>query len=354
VGSDDGRNNFDALRLAMALLVVWSHCFALALPKGEATEPISLLTNGHYNAGNVGVFVFFTISGFLICESFLKTKSPRAFFKKRVNRIYPGYMAATTIGAFVVVPLFSTLNDLSFYEAVKTLGLNLLLRNYAPPSLVFARNNSQTLNGSLWSIPFEFWCYIGIAALGVVGLLTKKRFVLLLLCVAILSRSTLDLLGKKPGGGMIENVFGWPYEWTIVAPCFLVGTVCFLFRDRLSRSRAWLFGLILCFFAACYAPVGGIWQKILAEVTFPPAMAYSVFYFSFSDTFRFRGAAAYGDLSYGTYLYAYPIQQMLLSFLIPFPIFVALSLALSLIAGFLSWNLVEKWFLHRHRWSCPR
>src|SRR5271170_7171739 len=104
IHSDDGLNNFDALRLAMALLVVWSHCFALSLPRGEATEPISIITNGHYNAGNIGVMVFFAISGFLICQSFLTTGDTAKFFVKRIRRIYPGFMVATTIGAFVIIP----------------------------------------------------------------------------------------------------------------------------------------------------------------------------------------------------------------------------------------------------------
>jgi peptidoglycan/LPS O-acetylase OafA/YrhL len=58
-----------------------------------------------------------------------------------------------------------------------------------------------------------------------------------------------------------------------------------------------------------------------------------------------------GDFSYGTYLYAFPIQQILVSFFtLPFPVFLVLSLILSLFSGFLSWNLVEKWFLSsKHR-----
>ena len=79
-------------------------------------------------------------------------------------------------------------------------------------------------------------------------------------------------------------------------------------------------------------------------------MGYAVFYIAYSNTFNLNRAAANGDFSYGTYLYAFPIQQMLLSTLmLPFPFFVMLSVIFSLAAGFLSWNLVEKWFLHRER-----
>jgi peptidoglycan/LPS O-acetylase OafA/YrhL len=346
VSSDDGLNNFDSLRLGMALLVVWSHSFALYLPAGEAAEPISIVTNGHYNAGNIAVMVFFTISGFLICESFLKSQSLRRFLLKRVRRIYPGYMVATTIGAFVIVPLFSAVHAISLSEIPKTISLNLLLRSYAPPSNVFARNHSQTLNGSLWSIPFEFWCYIGVAALGVLLLLTRRWLIVGIIAGSIISRAALDRLDKKPGLGLIGDILGWPYEWLLILPCFFMGTAFFLFKDKLIRSKLLAIGLVLCFLAAANAPVSYKWQKILAEATFPAAMAYSVFCFSFSNTVKIRQAAAYGDFSYGTYLYAFPIQQMLVSsFILPFPLFVAASLLLSLGAGFLSWKLVERWFL---------
>jgi peptidoglycan/LPS O-acetylase OafA/YrhL len=346
ISSDDDLNNFDAIRLAMALLVVWSHSFALYHPAGEMAEPISIITNGHYNAGNIAVMVFFTISGFLICESYLKTKNTFRFLLKRIRRIYPGYMVATAIGALVVVPLFSTVNAISASEIAKTIGLNLLLRDYAPPSNVFARNYSQTLNGSLWSIPFEFWCYIGLAALGAFKLLTKRWLITGIVVLSVIIRVALDVLDKKPGLGVIGDIFGWPYLWLSILPCFFAGTAFFLFKSTITRNRLVLFGLIISFFLACHVPIDYKWQTILAEATFPAVTAYSTFYFSFSNSIKVRQVAAYGDFSYGTYLFAFPIQQMIASsFLLSFPFFLGTSLLLSLGAGLLSWNLVEKWFL---------
>jgi peptidoglycan/LPS O-acetylase OafA/YrhL len=87
---------------------------------------------------------------------------------------------------------------------------------------------------------------------------------------------------------------------------------------------------------------------VSSQLVFPLTLAYSTFYFAFTDRIKLRYAAAKGDFSYGTYLFAYPIQQMLISpFIFPFPLIVLLSIVLSLGAGFLSWHLVEKWFLPR-------
>lgn len=139
-------NNFDTIRLAMALLVVWSHSFAIYVGS-EDREPISLVMNGTYNAGNIGVLVFFIISGFLICQSYDQRKTVRKYFERRVRRIYPGYMVAIAICAFVVIPIFSSHPDLSAKEVFKTLGLNLLLRNYFHPPMFFTAEHSTAPSG---------------------------------------------------------------------------------------------------------------------------------------------------------------------------------------------------------------
>ena len=176
----DGRtrqsNNFDFIRLSMASLVLWSHSFALWYGT-EGQEPLSLALNGNCNSGNVGVMVFFIVSGFLVMESFISTKSVKHFMAKRIRRIYPGYLVAISICVFVVIPLYSSIYDLSPPEVAKTIGANLLLRNYFPPSNVFTANPTVgSINGSLWSIPFEFWCYIGLAFLGAMALLNRRLF----------------------------------------------------------------------------------------------------------------------------------------------------------------------------------
>jgi peptidoglycan/LPS O-acetylase OafA/YrhL len=348
IQSEDSLNNFDAIRLMMALGVIWSHSFALALPQGETVEPISILTNGHYNAGNIAVMVFFAISGFLICESRLKSKSLGSFLGKRVRRIYPGYMAASTIGAFVVVPLFSTAYDFSLVQIAKTVGGNLLLQNYVPPSSVFARNYSTAVNGSLWSIPFEFWCYLAIAGLGIAGLLREKWAVSAIIISCMAARAAFDILDKKPGLGIVGQIFGWPYLWVFILPCFLMGTLFFLLKHKIPRHPLILISLIGLLLLLCYSPVGDKYQRVSSQLIFPLTLTYSTFYFAFTDRIKLRYAAAKGDFSYGTYLFAYPIQQMLISpFILPFPLIVLLSIVLSLGAGFLSWHLVEKWFLPR-------
>jgi peptidoglycan/LPS O-acetylase OafA/YrhL len=339
-------NNFDLIRMCMAMLVVWSHSFAL-YRGSEANEPLSLLTQGTINSGNLAVLVFFMISGFLITQSFDRSTGYWGFLKKRVARIHPGFIVATSICAFVVIPLYSRGTAYTLGTVGRTIGFNLLLQGYFPDPTPFTRNPVEALNGSLWSIPFEFWCYLGVFALGGSGFL-KPRLRPFLICVFImlaLVRCWLELTGRKPGAGIIGQIIGWPYTWFRVLPCFLAGMLAYQYRDRLPRSLPIaLLGPVLVV-AAVNLPVSIAWKAAILGLIFPPAVAYSLFYFAFKK--QLLDAARFGDFSYGTYLYAFPIQQMLRADFgtqLPFWLFIPIAMILSLAAGVLSWHCVERWF----------
>jgi peptidoglycan/LPS O-acetylase OafA/YrhL len=343
-GDTRQNNNFDFIRLSMASLVVWSHSFALYFGT-EDREPLSLILNGDYNSGNIGVMVFFIVSGFLVTQSFIATKSVRRYMEKRIRRIYPGYLVATSICAFFVIPLYSTIRNLSAPEVAKTLWANLLLRNYFPPSNAFTANpEAGAINGSLWSIPFEFWCYIGVALLGLMLLLKRRRFLAAFTVAVIFGRVVLDLSDKKPGGGLIGLVIGWPYLWFVILPSFLLGMLVNSYQNVIPRSRVLLLTLAVTVVGASRL------SPHLTHIVAAPALAYATFYMAFSRSISVRRAAAWGDFSYGTYLYAFPIQQMLFAswgHALNFLGYFVLSLCLSLLAGVASWHLVEKWFVRR-------
>jgi len=198
IPSDMSRNHFNTIRLAMALLVVWSHSFAL-YNDSEDREWIALLLNGTHNAGNIGVMAFFVISGYLITKSFVSSRSAGSYMVKRIKRIYPGFLVAILVCAVVVVPAYSTIMKADGQEAFRVLAHALMLKAYWPVSDVFAGNAFPgAVNGSLWSISYEFWCYLGVLALGVAGLATNRRLLLTLLVAVLLARVALDLLGWKP------------------------------------------------------------------------------------------------------------------------------------------------------------
>ena len=346
------RNNFDALRLAFALLVVWSHSFALWYGT-EAGEPVSRLLGGVYNAGNLGVLGFFTISGFLILLSYTRVRSTYAYLKRRVLRIYPGYLVAITLCSLLVVPAFSSVpfGVLRPGEAVG-IASNLLLRNYIVASDAFG---GGPVNGALWSIPYEFWCYLGILMLGLVGLASRRPLFPAVAVAVMLVRMWLDMTGRSGGmsgrtGALVETVIGYPYFWFVVLPSFMWGATVLHYRERIPRSGRLLIVLLLAVVVSSHLPLGDPLRLVVTRTLLPPTLAYLTFYLAFAPGLRAHGAARFGDFSYGCYLYAFPIQQMLAGSLrdrIGFPLYVMLCFTLSLGAGVLSWHLVERWFLRR-------
>src|SRR5437763_14304960 len=97
-------NNFDLLRLLAALSVIFSHAFLLA-ENSQDHDPLMILTGGQAILGLCGVFMFFTISGYLISQSFEATRSPLVFLVKRALRIFPGLIACLAACVFVIGPL---------------------------------------------------------------------------------------------------------------------------------------------------------------------------------------------------------------------------------------------------------
>jgi peptidoglycan/LPS O-acetylase OafA/YrhL len=100
---DQRENNFDFIRLLLSVLVIFSHSYALGTGS-EITEPFNRLTHNQVTGGDIAVDLFFVISGFLITASYERTASIAGYLKKRILRIYPGFVAAMLIDLLIVLP----------------------------------------------------------------------------------------------------------------------------------------------------------------------------------------------------------------------------------------------------------
>jgi peptidoglycan/LPS O-acetylase OafA/YrhL len=199
------------------------------------------------------------------------------------------------------------------------------------------------LNGSLWSIPIEFWCYLGVLGFGLSRL--NRAFLLGIFAVIIAAHVWTVANGKNWGGGAVGLIIGWPNTWFRMAPFFVAGMLFYDYRGSVPRS-GYIAAVGLLSYEAC------AWLFPLAAAALLPAvLAYAVFYCAFSR--QFFWAAKHGDFSYGAYLYAFPLQQLLLALTaLTFPAFVTASMTLALMAGVASWFLVERWF-HKPREPMP-
>jgi peptidoglycan/LPS O-acetylase OafA/YrhL len=336
-------NNFDSLRLIFAVLVILSHSFPLATGLGNADEPLYRLTHGQITLGNISVWAFFVISGFLITQSWQRSPKVGKYLKRRICRIYPGFVVAALLTAFAVVPIAadpSTYHAVSFRPFIFS-TLRLLLFDYPR---VFVHNPSPNyLNGSLWSVPYEFWCYLGVMSLGLVGLLRRRWSVVLLFALVVGLHLYMEITGWNPSGNILGQIFGYPPFWATVLPFYLAGTIFHLYGGQKLLRRLPLILAGVALVASNFIPNGLI-------VTMPVCGAYLLMALAYWPVLHPLNLGRFGDFSYGTYLYAFPIQQLLLMRatgpISPWLLF-AEAAPITVAVGALSWFLVERHFLQR-------
>lgn len=333
------QNNFDFLRCLMASLVVYAHSFALVNGKSlMGNDPLARLTKWQEAYGGLAVKCFFMISGYLITRSWLYSKGPRDYFNKRALRIIPALAASLVFCVFIIGPLATHHLSEYFkdYRTYRFLGIMFAPRMEPWDRLpgVFTTNPLPgEVNGPLWTIRYEILCYIMVAALGILGIYKNRRIVLGLGLMAL----TMHMLG--------DDVFdiihlGLARNLMMLVTFFYAGMVVYLYRDRIPYSP-WLF---------CAAVAAIVISATFGKLPYimPVVYPYVLFYIAFSRRLGLQNFAKHGDLSYGIYVYAFPIQQLLVTW---FPgeltvhLHVFASLSLAAICAALSWRYIEYPFL---------
>lgn len=338
-------NNFDLIRLVAAVFVLITHSYAvLSL---EPTDLLYRLSNKNMTLSALGVRIFFVLSGFLIAQSFFSSSGFISYAWKRCLRIVPALFVVIVLSIVALGPLVSSLSLTEYFQSKDMLldyffGVFIYPIGYHLPG-VFSHNPVDTVNASLWTIPYEFTYYILIAAVLYLASLagSRKREIVLLLWLAVMGFNIFFY-------GMGYHNFWIPYlslsfNFTLdFLLFFLSGTLCFLYRDKLQYRLPVLLLLTVCWIAVFF-----IYPQLNLLIMNYVYLPYAVFYAAF-----LRGRAnhfgKYGDFSYGFYLYAFPVQQTVLHFFPKIGLLELMGLAfvITMCCAYLSWNLVEKRALH--------
>ncbi len=351
--SRERRNNFDVLRLAAASIVLVSHSFIV----GGHHEPHI----GHFPLGTLGVEIFFAISGFLVAKSWFAEPRLRAFAVKRGLRIMPALIVCVLALAFVLGPAVTThsvgsyAGDRATYAypadsivAVPTGGTVRDIGLHLPG--VFEDHATSAVDLSLWTLPIEVQAYIALAVLGALGLLSGM---LPLVAAGFLALSLAPAsVGDAPGiGSLLHFVRGDDGEAAHLLAIFFVSALMFRHRSRVALRG----GFAALAVVAAVATIGTALERPVLVLALP----YLALFFAYRTWGGLRRLTARGDVSYGLYLLAFPVQQMIvyawgdsalspaIVALIAFPVTYALAFA--------SWHLVEKHALRlKGRLATPR
>lgn len=324
VGRD---NNFNLLRMLAAAAVLVSHSWPLTLGPGAA-EPLAAATG--YKLGTTAVIVFFAVSGFFITKSFDRRSSIADFTVARVARIFPGLFVVLLLSATLLGPLFTELpigHYLRDPHSWTYLPRNLLLfygQQYRLPG-VFTSNPLPAVNGSLWTLANEAACYVLVAVAGLLRLSRPLTFPLVLGAVLVLA---LSVPASARDGVVVDHVL-------ILFLPFALGAAAYVYRRRIPQSALLAVALAITAALARGTPA----YPLLYAV----AVSYGALWFGFAEIPTIKAYNRLGDFSYGIYIYAFPVQQMIVALARPLDpvVLIVASLPPTVLLATLSWHLVE-------------
>jgi peptidoglycan/LPS O-acetylase OafA/YrhL len=345
------KNAFGILRLLLAVLVMVGHSFPLG---GFGPEtPVPGLTGGQHSLGTLAVALFFLLSGFLITRSAESGITVGRFLWHRFLRIFPGYWGCLFFSAFILAPVVCALEYGSplyvFLAPTKTAQSyffqNLLMfhprgigsTGVMPVSSayifgLFANNPTpQAMNGSLWTLPIELLCYLWVASLAVFGIVRRHRAVVLIFFVAFYGLYEFDCYWPE----LSRSYFPWLGARLFSTFClfFAAGCVAFLYRDKIPYSAA-------LYISATGLALLGMGVKTFTFLT-PIALSYAFLCLSFK--LPLKGMSQ--DISYGMYIYAFPIQQTMAFAGVHqagFVVYLLTSLLVTAVFAILSYRLIEE------------
>ena len=334
-------NSLNLIRLILASFVLILHSyFFMELPTNEYSYILRL-----------AVPCFFVISGYLIIASAMKNNI-KTYFKKRFARIYPAFLFSIILTIILFAPITFSLN-LGHFDIVSYINNSNIIK-YFIYSLPFGFQNlgttlnntpAPTWNGSAWTLKYEFGCYIAIAL--IIFILNKFKFKKekyaklifgLYIILTIISISDFMINGKFNENYFNKHLYTYSIYFLSI---FLGGSTVYLISDKLNSSwKIFILSIIFCIIIMSSIP-----YIIAMEICAIP-MIYIILVISIK--LKSPKWIQKNDISYGIYIYAWPIQTVISCFWniysIPHNItaYIIICMILTIILATLSWFLIEK------------
>lgn len=334
-----GRDNaLGFVRLVLAALVIVSHTPEM-VDGNRVREPLSSIFQT-ISFGEFAVDSFFVISGYLIVASYQQSGSTTLYLKKRVARIFPGFAAATVLTLAIAAPLAG--GDMHYVAThiPRYIGKIVTLQHVNIPG-VLAGMPIPAINEAVWTISYEFRCYLIVIILGAVGLLDRPVVLACggLLLMALFINIPVEQLRIYSHYLPAYHIWLGELDQLLrLIGLFLIGSLFYLWRSELEYS--WKYASV-----AFFGMLISLSFSSLAELGTAMFGGYLVFGFAaWGKNTIFVSINNKTDISYGVYLYGWPIGALAIYYL-PYWSITALTLltiALAMVFGWLSWVLIEK------------
>ncbi len=316
---------FDYLRVGLALAVLCIHVVNIA-----DHDLWTWLWRSWFAPFYLSVLpAFFVLSGFLVAGSLFRNSIPQ-FLSLRALRIFPALAVEIALSAIVLGLLVTRLPTAAYLASPQfhAYFLNIVGDIHFTLPGVFS---GRPINLQLWTIPFELECYIALVVLALLNFVGRPRLLAVLVTAGVLVATAAAV-----HGGWYHK--GWNVPGRMLVLSFLCGVIAYLFKRSLPYNR-WLF------LACAVATYGFLSVPNLTFLAAAP-LAYVTVYLGLTRPPRIP----FGDLSYGVYLFHFPIARSLFELtgrVMPWEVLLPLTVVIT--AGFaaLSWNLVEKPILDR-------
>ena len=323
---DSRRNGLNAIRLAAATLVIVWHSFPLTGTTFEAGPARQVLSR-------ISVDAFFAISGYLITASWIRTPRWRDFLRARALRIFPAFWVSLIITAALLAPISTLLRTGVIPAELVPSAVRYVLSN----SLLWVNQYDiagtpanipypAVWNGSMWTLAWEFLCYLGILLLGLMQLLERRLTLTLAFAAALIA--------------VLATSYGPVDNFYIVTGAhfgimFLAGALVYQLRFRLPRSPVLMLVATVIVIASAWLPD----YRVIS------ALPIAYLMIAIASYGRHPALQLRNDISYGTYIYAFPIQQLLAGAGLAaagVPLFAIVSILCTLPVAAASWFFIEK------------
>ena len=327
-----GTNSLNFLRLSLATLVIVAHSaplvgFNAGILGIPASEHIDIL-------GEWAVNMFFCISGFLIAHS-AQRGTIAGYVKRRALRIFPGYWVSILFVVFLCAPIAVVTGHTAEPYSLKGVG-GYIARNFdlfdlqyplfgGPIGIPF----TYTWNGSAWTLGFEFLAYLVLIPIFYIGFIRKnaKWLVPVIYAGLFFGHQIFELMGREPNR-FVEHILR-------LHPYFFAGVILYMWGKRIRYNAALAIVLTILGFALQWF-VPGIAQYMHLPV------AYGILALSAAVK---TDVCRHNDISYGVYIYAFPVQILLTIFgsaSLGWILNAIMTFAITVGLAWLSWLYIEK------------